>query len=129
MPESKVIAQPGAYRRYIKTLSTKDRLKAGLISAGIPSAFLTGLFSLPAGRVRAAKAAVGIGLLGTSIGAIATPKKKAIHIKMGKFFKTAQNRPPWHGGSGPRFARGLAGAATLAAGIAVATKFVDELID
>jgi|APSaa5957512535_1039671.scaffolds.fasta_scaffold33065_2 hypothetical protein len=48
---------------------------------------------------------------------------------MGKFFKEAKASPPWHGNNFGRFGRGIAGTAAIAVGIAVATKFVDEMVE
>ena len=77
----KAIIHPDTYKKYTVDVPLNKRVKRGIIGAGLPSAFISGILSAPGGFRNAAKVAVRMGLLGTTIGAVLAPKKQSIYVK------------------------------------------------
>ncbi len=70
------------YKSNLQSVSGKERIMRGIRSSGLPSAVLTGALGLAAGTgyKPAMRAAIGVGLLGTTIGTIATPTKERVFV-------------------------------------------------
>ena len=73
------------YKQYVSSRSFGERVESGAKHTGAPSALLTGGFAALSGTPlrRAAKLAVGTGLVATVLGTMLTPKQKRTFIRHG----------------------------------------------
>ncbi len=70
------------YKSQIRSVSGKERVMSGVVSSGMPSALLTGALAMATGvsAKAAMKSAVGVGMLGTTIGAMAASAKQRVFV-------------------------------------------------
>ena len=70
------------YKSHVRSVTRKERVMRGAMSSGAPSALLTGALGLASGMPTGAamKAAVGVGMLGTTIGAMSASAKQRVFV-------------------------------------------------